>query len=642
MATPIVIDQFRSLATRWAPEKAPPSLALRARNCVFVGETVHPRAGLSEAFVGPSATASITGLGEFQLTDGTRLTLGLDSVGNLFKESPTTGVSIIDSTMGADRFLDVAAAYHRAYIAVSDLQTGLGDPKVYYRDTDNVFRFEPVGMDPNDEPAGSGGASFAPGDIQAGLRYVIVMYRTRTGYTSGWTRDAVLAVDVTDDNSKIDISNPPVGPSQTVDRLVAFTQAGSSADGPYFAILEDADIQGLTAPITATIIPNNLAGGTYTFNFTDDYLVSSTDVTDFIDKIALVPQKSVLYSKTLQRLIWAGEDQDIFRVSEADDPETYMGSTGFVQPGLGDGGIAMRAIEFKTETFMVKDNGGFSVSDSTLTPAEWSTPRRWSNSGPMGPWAIDSSDQFMAWAHRSGPYIYTGDSPVWIGYEISGNAANYPSWDKINWLYAHLIYTTIDTETKTVRFGVPMDQSTQVNMEFVVDYSQGWKNRRWSQSDISATRALRVTRRMPASPNPGSPIDNRVSTTQLLYAMNTLTGTVAYEDPTSILDMGQGFTQEFQTGYTPIQKIPGIYQIQAVEVTAGGEGGLSMTVYPTRAKPIVLSNVSLDGDADDFICKLDNQNERWSILVSNNTETGGFFVLHRLIIWIVKLWDARP
>src|SRR5439155_649737 len=91
----------------------------------------------------------------------------------------------------------------------------------------------------------------------------------------------------------------------------------------------------------------------------------------------------------------------------------------------------------------------------------------------------DTCNTFLAFAHKSGLYVFTGLSPEWVAYDMTGRMTDV-CWDNVNWSYEHLIYVMIDEDTKTVRVGVPMGQSTSVNIEFVVDYSRG-------SIDITAT-----------------------------------------------------------------------------------------------------------------------------------------------------------
>jgi hypothetical protein len=367
------------------------------------------------------------------------------------------------------------------------------------------------------------------------------------------------------------------------------------------------------------------------------------DVTDFIDKQPLNgdrPQKSVYFSKTTRRLIWAGEDNETYRISESDDPETYLGTTGFAQPGQGDKGKAICAREFRGELYFLKDNGGHLAVDTSLTPVEWRTVQRWQDSGPEGPWAVDVTNEFMAWAHRSGPYIYDGNTPTWIGYEISGNLNTYPNWDRINWDYAHKIYVLIDYENKVVKFGVPMDRSTKVNMELIVDYSRGWRNRRWSWDDVATTRAVLVKRVQVVSDDTLG-FDGRIKTSQILHGSNADDGLILYEDKLNHTLNGAPFLQEARTAYTPYMSTPGIYRLNAVDAVARGQGNASFVVYGDSSPRVIALDLALEGELKDFDRKATGQNERWSILISNKNELQGWWELGRVVLWNSLIWRTR-
>lgn len=641
-SVPISIDTFRSMATRWAPEKVPPGFMINARNCRFVGGDITIRPGLDVAFTGPSALSAINGIGSFALNDGTQVPIAFDNDGNLFKESPegSGGVQPIAAALAVGQFMDITAAYNRAYMAFSNLRTGQNAPKNYYKySVDGQFYLDDIGLAPNTAPVASAASTANAGNVAQGTRYCVVLFQTRTGYIGGYDAAATLQIDVAADGFTLQLTGIPLGPSNTVRRIIAFTQSGASAFGPFFYIPLDDDVIGLRT--TATVVEGN-AATTAEFNFTDEYLVGSIDVTNFADKIPLAPQKAVFYSKTLKRMIWCGEDDNIYRVTEVDDPETVFGTTGFCQPGQGDNGVVMTAREWKTELYLCKSNGGYSVADTTVDPAQWRTPQRWEGSGPCGPWAIDTCDEFLAYAHKSGLYIYTGLAPMWVSFEMTGRKGDFPSWDNINWDYAHLVYVTIDTENKLVRVGAPLGDAVTNSVEFIVDYSEGWKDRRWSYDDSGKTKAVRMTRTLAASPNPNVPIDNRLKQTQMLLASNNPDGLVLMENPASITDNGSGILQLARIAFTPYQKATGIYQLTALDITASGGGEAWLTIYPAGSNPMPLRNpIPLDTVNLDHNRKPRGQNERWSIEVSNNGEAANWFGLQRLVLWINKIWENR-
>lgn len=708
---------------------------------------------------------SVNGLGSFLTSTNKHVLVFHDSNGNLWAENPypDTGDNglFVNGTgaiirlnnpafpLPANCFMDTTAAYGRLWMAWSDLITPATDVndhavyprKFYYDQTTAKFHYEGVGTPNRISPDFTGYSLEGVGDITPGTRYAVVLYQTRSGYITGWTSPAVVAVNLTkaaivdlsgagtapagsgskailqtdatsvtgtgtgfsatiiwaggayeldslsspgtdftvgdilvfpgtlfggatpandltmtvasidNHNKKLRLTGIAAHPDgNVIRRIVALTQAGASSAGPYFYIDSDDFIEGLNNPvdsqgnnITKTVIENNSPFVNHIdLSFPDEYLIGSIDVTKFTDKGGLMPAISIQFSQTLRRLITCGEDNDTWRVSEPDDPETFYQSTGFCQPGQGENGKATTVREFRGETYFLKNAGGYLAIDTSLDPAQWRFAKRWEGHGPEGPWAIDVCDDFMVWAHRKGPYVYAGGSPTWIGYDISGNPENYPCWDRINWDMAHKIYVVIDVDNKLIKFGVPMDRSTKVNLELIADYSKGLRNIRWSYDDAAATRAIVVERPQILSDNTLG-FDARVKVAQMLYASNADDGLILFEDPQSHTLNGSPILQEARLAYTPYMTTPGIYRLGAVDVTIKGLGNVFLSVYGDGDDPTpVVLPIALDARTRDFDSKVAGmQNERFSVEVTNNGELGSYWDLARVVLWLNKAWSLR-
>jgi len=152
---PLPFEAFGGAATRWTPEKLPPSFAARARNVDFVGGVVRSGAGLTTAFTGPSSTVPINGIGQFSLIDGTKLVVAFDAAGNFFVENPagSGAVSTVSATGYGSQHMIGEAAQGRWFFATSDLRTGSIVPKVYHKySVDNKFYLDSVGLAANTTP----------------------------------------------------------------------------------------------------------------------------------------------------------------------------------------------------------------------------------------------------------------------------------------------------------------------------------------------------------------------------------------------------------------------------------------------------------------------------------------------------------
>src|SRR5260221_13087907 len=70
----------------------------------------------------------------------------------------------------------------------------------------------------------------------------------------------------------------------------------------------------------------------------------------------------------------------------------------------------------------------------------------------------------VAIAHRTGLYIFSGGEPVKISQEIQ------PTWNQINWQYAHTLWVTVDTKERRILIGAPMGAATSPNTILLLDY----------------------------------------------------------------------------------------------------------------------------------------------------------------------------
>ena len=105
-------------------------------------------------------------------------------------------------------------------------------------------------------------------------------------------------------------------------------------------------------------------------NFTDAALEFSPDVTNRLRVIKLPPQAHCRYIKALHRIATFGEanQPSLVRLSEADDPETFYGDTGYMYITRDDGQRLITWGEFKDQTYALKERGGFVISTTTQDP----------------------------------------------------------------------------------------------------------------------------------------------------------------------------------------------------------------------------------------------------------------------------------
>lgn len=144
----------------------------------------------------------------------------------------------------------------------------------------NIFQFDPM----LDLGNSTGGSIVIAGTLAAGTRGCVVMFLTRNGYLTAPSPPLVFTI--AEDTNSITISQIPIGPPNTVARVLAFTAAGGAAQqgggGFYFWIPQPVSTLndlGQTVVYNATIINDNSTTET-TLTFTDAVLLAADSICD--------------------------------------------------------------------------------------------------------------------------------------------------------------------------------------------------------------------------------------------------------------------------------------------------------------------------------------------------------------------------
>jgi hypothetical protein len=409
---------------------------------------------------------------------------------------------------------------------------------------------------------------------------------------------------------ELTVSSVPTGPAQVAKRILAFTVAGAGQNGPYFYIGASQTVNGVNE--TATIINDNVTT-TASFNFDDAFLGSqvATNVENQFRCIQLPNEVGVAYSVTTDRLIWWGEGQSIFRVSDTALPGNYYGDTGFFQVNVNDGQRCTNCFEYRNQLFVVKENGLYLVTPTQGDPDSWNIQCVAPTVGTPGARSIAVGRDVAIIVHRTGAYIFDGGSPTWISNELIASAPDKPGlWERINWAYDHLIWVQLDEEQKVVRIGVPLDGATACSHILKVDYKDGWDSslrfsaisgryhyapgRRWSLDEIPAAQAVRVYRPLPLS---AVPPDRRLGQSQLLLAAQGA-GYVGYVDPSAVTDFGQPFNWALSTGAVSAAEVAkqmrqGMETLGIVQIRASGTGNIAVDALPNASAPVNIANFAL-------------------------------------------------
>lgn len=472
-----------------------------------------------------------------------------------------------------------------------------------------------------------------PGNVAIGQRYGAILFVNRNGNISGFNLAGIFTVENLRAQSPSNLEfigdgplyvrNIPIGPANTVMRIIALTTAGQISAGPYDYIGESDTLPDGTV-ITSFVLDDNFTTSAM-LNFTDPDLENGTDVTGFTTKILVPAQMDWYFSEVTNSLLGCGEvgQSSLSRSSNPFDYETFDGATGFFRTSEEDGGRTMTHRDWKNQLYVFKDNGGHSVqSIGANTPNQWTVVKRWDKIGPCGPRAIDVSPggtggagAFIAFACQSGFYIWFGSGdPTWVSMEIQEPASGGDSreyWGGINWKMAQLISVTIDDLTKRIFVSVPYGQSTVNNGCFTLNYARGLGDpvhyssfsgkevappeRKWSYDDYGAFQVYRMQRPI-VSLNPSQPLDPRIAQSQLMFASSDNDGAVNSEVPDVYDDNGVAINWYYEIGQH--RAITGMQTFAGCSLNMTGGGKITVRGVPFSGQPFPPKGQIIDMDTD--------------------------------------------
>jgi len=537
-------------------------------------------------------------------------------------------------------------------------------------------------------PGGAIVADTATGGINGtqGYRYAALMYMNQNYTVSGFTANSVIQYDVDEDGWELGIFKVATGPAYTLARIVAFSVADGSNAGPFWWIGNvnlQYPAQNFVYPQTflsdtinqsATVFQDN-ATTNGVFNFTDEYLDGSNDVTDRLDVIWPNQAVHCTYCPSVDRIFQAGVPgyYSGWWVSLAGDPESYYADLSYISVGSDDGERAWGTIEYRGTVYGLRERSGFTFTANPNNPQSWTATKRWSERGPCGPRAFDACGDFMIFVHRSGIYKYEETSPELVTKEIPY------FWKTINWSAANTICCKIDQERHEVHILAPVGNSTVPNQEIVLNYLEGWAQpvhfstfsakeiaiadvRKFSINDVQGFICERLERALPitepfAQGQVGIPfLDSGYFTSQFCYGSSAADGTVQNVTPGQFNDNGAGIDCRYQT-VCP-ETTMALSKIEGFTLNARGNG----TLYPyfIGGRQMMTNTVDVTGNAIKSLilpCRpidldiLESQglsrmvpskiNERWRMEFNNGKVADSWFELKWLAMYSISMYQAR-
>lgn len=748
---PSEITRFSSMVELDDPTALPLGVSPLAKNCRFHLTSVRTRDGIQSqfGFVLPN-NAPVTGLLSGKVGDS-QIPLCFDSTGYLAIESPVGSSKLSQITNQLftppnNSSMQATSAFRRFYLAFCNLISSTSLPAVYnptlgkldplgmknfgqgwqantsysvgecitasspVGGNGHIFRCTTAGISGANQPAFNLGAgnttndntvvwtettpamttSGVAGNIATGNRFMVVLFVNRNGFISGMSQASVITANLNVASFQVHVTPIPLGPANTVARILAFTPAGTltqiagtgiSAAGPFFWIPPAFsngifDLSQIAAGVTVSDVVNGVTmhstlindntTTTVDLNFTDDYLKATlNDVSQYFRKIQVQGCSDIYFSSTMKRIVYKPDNLPSgFYVSLPSDPESVYGDS-IIQVAENNSEKLITCRDFKGIIYGLKERSGHVITPTADDPSKWPVTKQWEGSGPCGPRAVDTCTGFMCYVHRSGVYIFTGGVPIRISKEIP------ITWNNINWGAQQNIWVMIDDETREIRIGIPYgvgvalpNKVLKCNYEespeftapihfspFVGKEIATGESYKWSIDDIEANLCIRAERVLT---NPSPLMDLPTTQSQILYGSSNPDGVVAAIVPGMFNDNGNGIDWVYETA-CPVDLLrPN--QLGGVQANIDGKGVLYAEVLALRAKDprsqvdrgpgdrqavvIPLKKVITAGVP--YSCGARAQNERFRLRISNNKQPDNWGDMKWAAIYARPVSSARP
>src|SRR5277367_6507391 len=278
--SPLPLNVFGTWVTLLDPSDVPAGMSPSLGDVEFFPGGVRTRPGLVSQFPVLTGTPQINGVKTYATTNLIQRFLVLDSVGDIYKESSPGVLSLAASGVILNALLASTTQFGREYMAFSDGLMGQDLPRQY--DDTHFDRVSQVG--PAEGPAVADATT--TGNISPGVHQCSVIFVTRQGY---WTAASPPASWTAAGAKKVSVTNIPTGPSNVVQRLLAFTASGGAT---FYQV-----------PATMTINDNTTTA--LVVDFSDTILLSGVSMDYLFSQIELPNQLGVV--PYASRLFWWGE-----------------------------------------------------------------------------------------------------------------------------------------------------------------------------------------------------------------------------------------------------------------------------------------------------------------------------------------------
>ncbi|MGH9746910.1 MAG: hypothetical protein ACRD59_12480 [Candidatus Acidiferrales bacterium] len=278
--SPLPLTIFGTWVTLLDPSDVPAGMSPDVADVDFFPGGVRTRPGLVSQFPPLGGTPTVNSLKTYITTNLVQRLIVLDSQGTIYKETSPGTLSVVTAGLAPNLSFDSTTHFGREYMAFSDGLVGHDLPRQF----DDTFfdRVSQVG-------AGEGAAvadSVNAGNISPGVHQCAVIFVTRQGY---WTAPSPVTSWAAAGSKKVSVTNIPTGPSNVVERLLAFTAEGGAS---FFHV-------------PASMVVNDNTTTSLEVDFSDTILLSGVSMDYLFAQIELPDQLGVI--DYAERLFWWGE-----------------------------------------------------------------------------------------------------------------------------------------------------------------------------------------------------------------------------------------------------------------------------------------------------------------------------------------------
>lgn len=470
-------------------------------------------------------------------------------------------------------------------------------------------------------------ADGAAGGVDAGEHKFAVIYETNTGfYTPPGPKIAGVFTPVawTSPGSKqVNLSGIPIGPTGTIRRHILSTKVGRNE---YFFI-PGGDIND---NVTTTLV----------LDFQDSQLTTSADYL-FDVKEFVLGGAGLFGGIGLQeydnRLIITGTENDLVRVSNANDCETFNDVTGYIQiPSQNDGNIVRCSGSLFDTLYFFKAVGAFAVSRSGSDPSAWQVVQIDGSIGCFasalstitGSQTALSANSVMLLANRQGLFAFNGNvSRPHLAWKIQ------QTWGRITPSYENRIVLAQDAFTDTIYCLLPVDGSTTPNLLLVANFSEGLNSEavKWSIYNFGFT------------PKHISMMSFDDGTGDYNYYLRLAGGNTLYKlKPEVMGDDYSGPINSYFTSYATSSNTPGAVELyRFIGVSVKGSGSLIQSMFTADSQSLgAAANIILSSaPSREYLSDINVFNER--VLFKFEVD-GGYFQLDRVDIYHKVQLLTRP